>query len=84
LVEILVKQIDKDPTNIPFEVVCPVVTVPVITALADVGLAAALESLDVPAVEWEEDKAPFYMGVSWEPTHAVALCVMEEDHPSSF
>jgi hypothetical protein len=41
LVAILMKQIDKDPTKIPFEVVRPVATVSEIPALAAAGLAAA-------------------------------------------
>jgi hypothetical protein len=75
LVEIFMKQIDKDPTKIPFEVVRPIMP-----ALEAAHLAAALES---PAGQWDEDEAPFFMGVSWDPTHAVALCDMKDEHPSS-
>jgi hypothetical protein len=64
LVEILMKQIDKDTTKIPFEVARPVATVPAMPALAAVGLAAALES---PDVQWDEDEAPFFVDVSRDP-----------------
>jgi hypothetical protein len=83
LVEILMKQIDKDPTKIQFEVVRPVATVPAMPASVAAGLAGALEYPDVPA-QWDEDEAPFFVGVSWDPTHTVALCDMEYECPSSF
>jgi hypothetical protein len=78
LVEILMKHSDKDPTNILFEVVRPVAVVPSMSALAAAGLAAALEPPGVPAVQWNEDEASFFVGVSWDTTHAVTLRELED------
>jgi hypothetical protein len=80
LVEILMKQIDKDPIKIPSKVVRPVATVPAMPALAAVGLASAIES---PDVQWDEDEAPLFVGIIRDPTTAVALYDMGDDRPSS-
>jgi hypothetical protein len=83
LVEILMKKIGKYPTKIPFEVVLPVDTVPAMPAFMAVGIAAALESPDVPAVQWDEDEASLFVGSSWDPTHTVVLCDMGDERPRS-